>query len=330
VTTSTLPPELERLRRALRRPGDALSRASIGSVPILWNNVDQPELAPRVDAATVLTEIARTGYEGTQLGNGFPRGAALRAMLAEHGLRLAEVYASLPCSVDGPGDDALDVGRERLALLHEGGGDVLTLALDGSPERSAASGRAADPSTPRLDEDGWRRLGGVVDRVAGEAVAAGHKVAFHQHTGTFVETPDELDQLLAQTEPAVLGICLDIGHWAVGGGDPVEALRGYGDRVTHLHLKDVDAEVLARLHAGEFADFDAAIRARLFTELGAGVVDLAALLEVLVKRDYAGWLMVEQDSCWGPPAESAAIGRRVLAHELRRLGDRRTPSVAGR
>jgi inosose dehydratase len=320
VSVATVLPEAERLRRALRRPGDALPNASIGTVPILWNNVDQPDLVPRVDAATVLDEIARTGYEGTQLGTGFPRGAALQAMLDERGLRLAEVYASLPCSAAGPADDALDVGRERLELLHKAGGDVLVLALDGSDERSAASGRAADPDVPRLDDDAWRRLGKIVNQIATEAIAAGHTVAFHQHTGTFVETPDELERLLAVTDRERLGICLDVGHWTVGGGDPVEALRRFGDRVTHLHLKDVDATVLAALRAGEIADFDEAIRMRLFTELGAGVLDLAGILGALARREYAGWLMVEQDSGWGPPAESAAIGRRVLAQELRRLG----------
>ena len=330
VTPSTTPPqpvpaaEADRLRRTLRRPGDALARASLGTVPILWNNVDQPELVPRVDAATVLDDIARTGYEGTQFGNGFPRGGALKAMLTERGLRLAEVYASLPCSVDGPADNALEVGRERLALLHDAGGDVLTLALDGSPERSVASGRAAEPSTPRLDDDAWRKLGEVVNQVAREAVAAGHLAAFHQHTGTFVELPDELDALLAITDPELVSICLDVGHWTVAGGDPVDALRRYGRRVTHLHLKDVDADVLADLRAGHLADFGAAIRARLFTELGAGVIDLPAILAVLAERDFDGWLMVEQDSGWGPPAESAAIGRRVLAQELRNLGQRST------
>jgi inosose dehydratase len=310
----------EQLRRALRRPGDALSRACIGTVPILWNNVDQPNLAPAVDAATVLDAIARTGYEGTQLGNGFPRGEALRAMLADRGLRLAEVYVSLPCSVDGPADDALDVGRERLALLHEGGGDVLTLALRGSPERSRASGRTDAPETPRLTDGGWQRLASLVDRLAAESVAAGHDVGFHHHTGTLVETPQEMDRLMELTDRRSLGVCLDVGHWIVGGGDPVAALRRYGRRVRHVHLKDVDPEVFADLRAGRIPDFEAAIQARLFTELGSGVLDLMGVLSVLAKRDYSGWLMVEQDSGWGPPAESAAIGRRVLAETLRQIG----------
>jgi inosose dehydratase len=290
-------------------------------VPILWNNVDLPDLAPAVGAATVLDEIARTGYEGTQLGTGFPAGQALRDALLARDLRLAEVYLSIPCTVDGPTDDSIAIARERLALLHEGGGEVLVAALDISPGRSETSGRAVLSGTPRLTEDGWRRLAALLEELGGEAAALGHSVAWHQHTGTFVETPDELVRLMDLTDPALLGVCLDVGHYIVGGGDPVAAVEQFGARVRHVHLKDVDPTVLGRLRAGELADFPAAIRARLFTELGAGILDLPAVLAPLARLDYAGWLMVEQDSCWGPPSESAAIGRRVLGEALRRLGE---------
>lgn len=314
-------PAIVRIRRALRRPGDALPRASIGTVPILWNNVDLADLAPTVDPPTVLDEIARTGYEGTQEGRGFPRGAALREMLAARDLRLAEVYVSIPCSSDGPPRDAIDAARDRLAILHEGGGEVLVVALDGSPERSAWSARANDPRTPRLTDDGWRRLIKLVERLASDTRDLGHGFAWHQHTATYVETPAELDRLLDSTAAAgTVGVCLDVGHYTVAGGDPVDAIRRYGARIGHVHLKDVDPAVLHRLRAGEIADFGAAVRDRIFTELGAGVIDLPAILVQLAVLDYAGWLMVEQDSAWGPPSESAAIGRRVLAADLRRLG----------
>jgi inosose dehydratase len=320
VTTGTPGLERGRLRASLRRPGDALPRASIAAAPIVWNDVNVPGGVPRADAATILDEIARTGYEGTQLGSGFPRGPALRAMLVERELRLAEVYASLPCSVDGPADHALDAGLERLTLLHEGGGDMLVLAVDGSPERSRASGRASDPGTPRVSDAGWQELGRVVDQLTVEASAAGHGVAWHPHAGTFVETPAELDALLAATSDKRLGVCLDVAHWTVGGGDPVAAIRAFGTRISHVHLKDIDPLVLEDLRHGRIEDFGAAIRARLFTELGAGVIDLRGILRALAAGDYAGWLMVEQDSCWGPPAESAAIGRRVLAQALHDIG----------
>ncbi len=308
------------LRTTLRRPGDALPGASIGTVPILWNNVDLADLRHGTDASTIFDEIARTGYEGTQLGIGFAEGEALRTALAERHLRLAEVYLSIPATIDGPTADAMAIGRERARLLHDGGGEVLVMALDLSPGREERAGRASGPGTPVLTDAGWDALLRAVHDLATEVVGAGHRAAFHPHGGTFVETPAEVERLAAGLDPRLVGICLDVGHYLVGGGDPVSALRTYGDRVTHIHLKDVDPVVLDGLRTGSVPGFDAAIRARLFTELGAGALDLDGVLAVAADRDYDGWLMVEQDSTWGPPSESAAIGRRVLAAALRRLG----------
>ena len=310
------------VRTALRRSGDALPRASIGTVPILWNNVDLVDLRHGTDAVAILDEVARTGYEGVQLGIGFPEGAELRTALAERSLRLAEVYASLPTTVDGPTGDALSIGRERLRLLHDGGGDVLVLALDQSVGREERAGRADEPGTQALTDTGWEAVIDAIAAIATEARDAGHRVAFHPHAGTFIETPAEVEELARRLDPDLVGICLDVGHYLVGGGDPVRALRDLGDRVTHLHLKDVDPAVLERLRGGALGGFGEAVRARLFTELGAGLLDIDGIVDVLAGRDYDGWLMIEQDSSWGPPSESAAIGRRVLAAALRRAGSR--------
>ncbi len=314
------------LRAMLRRAGDALPRASIGTVPILWNNVDLVDLRLGTDGLTILDEVARTGYEGVQLGIGFPEGADLREALVERRLVLAEVYASLPATVEGPIPDALAIGRERLRLLHDGGGEVLVLALDGSPGREERAARANEPGTPKLTDAGWDRLIGTIHAIAAEARDAGHRAAFHPHGGTFVETPAEVERLASRLDPALVGVCLDVGHYLVGGGDPVRALVDYGDLVTHVHLKDVDPVVLGRLRDGTLGGFGDAVRARLFTELGAGLLDLDGVVGALADRGYDGWLMVEQDSCWGRPSESAAIGRRVLDAALRRAG---TSRVAG-
>jgi inosose dehydratase len=308
------------LRTSLRRPDDALARASIGTVPILWNNVDLEELRDGTNAATILDEIARTGYEGTQLGLGFPEGVALRDELAHRGLRLAEVYASISATPDGPLPGTLDDATERLRLLDAAGGEVLCVALDGSPDRDGFAGRGDAPDCPVLSDSGWSALVDLVHKLADLAAATGHRTVFHPHAGTYVETPEEVARFVAAIDPARVGICLDVGHYLVGGGDPVALLTELGPRVTHVHLKDVDGDVLERLRDGRVAGFGAAIRERLFTELGAGVLDLDGVVETLATRDYAGWLMVEQDSCWGPPAEAAAIGRRVLAAALRRAG----------
>ncbi|MFL5685614.1 MAG: TIM barrel protein [Chloroflexota bacterium] len=312
--------------RARRRSADdALSQASIGTVPILWYNAGDD---PGWDGATILDEIARLGYEGTQLGHDFPRGHALRDELAGRKLRLAEVYAAVPCTVDGPMDGGLEIARAGLRELHEARGDVLCVAVDGSTDRDLAGGRADAPGTASFSDAAWGALANMLHAIADEAAALGHPTVFHPHAGTYVETPAEIERLLAATDPDRVGVCLDTGHHIVAGADPVADLRRLGERVRHVHLKDVDPVVLEALRAGRYATLEDAVVDGLFTELGAGVLDLDGALETLAARDYDGWLMVEQDRSSGPPSEAAAIGRRVLAAALRRLG--RDDAATGR
>lgn len=307
-------------RTWLRRPTAALPNASIGTVPILWQYGDGPGTAPAIDPATLLDELARLGFEGTQLADSFPSGPELRAMLTERNLRLAEVYVALPAGADGLLPEAATIGRERLRLLREGGGEVLCVALDGSPERDRWTARATSLEAPKLSDPAWGELATFLNALAEETGEAGARFAFHPHAGTYVETPDEVERLVASTNPETVGLCLDVGHYTVGGGDPVAALEMFGDRVRHVHLKDVDPAVHRQLRDGTLDGFDAATRVRIFTELGSGSLDLMAILRELESRGYAGWLMVEQDSSWPPPSEAAAIGRRVLAHALRLIG----------
>ena len=117
-----------------------------------------------------------------------------------------------------------------------------------------------------------------------------------------------------------MGICLDTGHHIVAGADPVADLLALGERVRHVHLKDVDPDILAGLRTGAYRGLADAVRQGLFTELGSGSLDLDAVLVALAARAYDGWLMVEQDRSLGPPSESAATGRRVLDASLRRIG----------
>lgn len=289
---------------------------SIGCVPILWNNVDLPDLAPSVPYDEILDAFARLGYEGTQHGRGFPEGAALHAELSGRDLRFAELYSALPADADGLTDQADAIARADLARLVAAGGEVLVVALDGSPERDAFSGRVAD-GAPRWSAPAYDRLAHLLRELADEA-PDGVRVAFHPHTATWIEASDEVDALAARLPGTDAGLCLDVGHYLVGGGDPVEAIRRHGPLITHLHAKDVDPAVLARLRAGEISGFGEAIRQRLFTELGNGALDLSGVVRALDAIGFAGWIMVEQDSSWLPPAEAAEIGLRALRAELDR------------
>ena len=291
--------------------------APIGCVPIVWNNADQHDLAPETAADTVLDEIARLGYAGTQFGRGFPEGDELRTATASRKLRFAELYSAVTAGPDGLEDDAHEVAHRDLGRLVAAGGEVLVVALDGGGERDAWSGRVAD-GAPQWKAAAFEGLA----RLLGELVAAtpdGVRVAFHPHTATWVESPDEVEALASRLRDTGAGLCLDVGHYLVGGGAPVRAIRRYGSLVTHVHLKDVDPAVLARLRSREIEGFGAAVRERIFTELGNGALDLRGVLATLEAVEYGGWLMVEQDSSWLRPAEAAAVGGRVLRYALREL-----------
>jgi inosose dehydratase len=295
----------------------SLADAPIGCVPIVWNNADLFDLAPETAAETVLDEISRLGFAGTQFGRGFPEGDELKATLTQRELRFAELYSALDAGPGGLAADAHEVARHDLRRLVAAGGEVLVVAVHGGGEREPWSGRVAE-GAPQ-----WRAA--AFDELAellAELVAAapdGVKVAFHPHAATWVEAPDEVEALATRLPATGAGLCLDVGHYLVGGGEPARAIRHYGSLVTHVHLKDVDPVVLARLRWTEIDGFAAAVRERIFTELGNGALDLHGVLATLDAVGFDGWLMVEQDSSWLPPSEAAAVGARVLRYALREL-----------
>lgn len=291
---------------------------SIGCVPIVWNNVDVPDLAPLAPVDEILDTFVRLGYEGTQFGRGFPEGEALRAELGGRGLRFAELYSALPSGPDGLDPGVEEMARHDLARLVAGGGEVLVVALHGTADCEPVAGRLGD-AAPRWPDRAVDELADVLSRLV-EAAPDGVRVAFHPHTATWIESPAEVEALAERLPATGAGLCLDVGHYLVGGGDPVAAIATYGDLVTHVHAKDVDGAVLARLRAGELDGFGEAVRHRLFTELGNGVLDLAGVVAGLDRIGFEGWIMVEQDSTWLRPAEAAAIGGRVLRYAIREHG----------
>ncbi len=141
----------------------------------------------------------------------------------------------------------------------------------------------------------------------------GLRTVFHHHCAGYVETPDEVATLMQHTDPTLLGLCLDTGHFVYGGGDPVDALRQYGDRIWHVHFKDCHPEIAAQARAQGW-DYFEAVRRGVFCELGQGCVDFPAVVQMLRSQGYDGWVIVEQDVLpgMGTPKESAQRNRDFL------------------
>lgn len=284
----------------------------LGFAPITWNNEDLQDLGPPVPYTTVLDEVKAAGYEGTEMGDGFPRNPqALRAALDERGLTLTSAWCGLQLLGQETREADLERTRRLCALLAEVGASYVNLAHGGTPERMVFAGRTSVPGCPSLAASEWDQLAVRVSSAAEIARSAGLQATFHPHAGTWVETDKDLEALLTRTEPGLVKLCWDVGHALYGGMDPIAIVRRYPERIAYLHLKDLDGAVLEAL-GQEGAGFDEGIRRRVFTELGTGRLDVPGLLEALREIGYQGWLMVEQDSSWLKPLESARTSRAYL------------------
>jgi inosose dehydratase len=148
-------------------------------------------------------------------------------------------------------------------------------------------------SRPReLDDDGWARLAHNLSEIDAVVADQGLTLALHPHAGTLIETSEQVERAI---EAVDVGWCLDTGHLTIGGVDPVEFARSHGDRVVHVHLKDVDAEIAADFRAGRRSLVEAT-RNGLFLPLGKGDARVAEVMGALQAHGYDRWLVLEQDT----------------------------------
>ena len=272
------------------------------------------------EAEQVLAAIVAAGYEGTELGppGYLGKGESLGERLERNGLLLAGGYIPIRFCEPEHWDDDLAAMAATLDLFDDAGGDGArpVLADAGSPERQAQPGRSAGDPSVGLDETGWRNLATGLARAADLARSRGYEPTFHHHTATYVEAPWEIERVLELTD---IGLLLDTGHLALGGGDPVRALRDWHERIDHVHVKDYRRSVLNAVLA-ERADMAEAWRRGVFCELGTGDVDLRSFFDELTAVGYRGWLVVEQDRI--PRAdEDASDAAEAQARNRRWLRD---------
>ena len=262
----------------------------IAAAPITWGVCEVPGWGRVLPPSTVLAEMAELGVTATELG---PPGylptsvPELTRLLAEHGLGLVGGFYAAPLHRKSTVDDAVAVAE----LLAQAGGDVLVLA--------AATGLDGYDERPPLSDKEWATLVETTHRIAERAAAAGLRTVLHPHVGTHVETRAEVERFVHDSD---VPLCVDTGHLLIGGTDPVDLVRRHPHRVGHVHLKDVRADLAERVRQGAITYTDA-VAEGIYVPLGAGDVDLDALLTLLRDNDYDGWYVLEQDTALaGDPA----------------------------
>jgi inosose dehydratase len=290
----------------------------IGNAPCSWGVLEFDLEGQAKDADQVLWEMDSAGFEGTELGDwGFmpTEPGPLAALLKQHHMTMVGAFVPVALADEGAHKagvaEAVKVARLIAAVNPQA---FLVLADDNGavPERVRHAGRIRPEQG--LDDGGWARFARGAEAVA-RAVReqAGLRTVFHHHCAGFVETPGEVAALMERTSAELLGLCLDMGHYAFGGGDPMRALEAYGPRCWHIHYKDYDAEI-GRRAATEGWDYFEAVKRGVFGELGTGNVDFAAITAKLRAQGHEEWIVVEQDVLpgMGTPMESARRNRAFL------------------
>jgi inosose dehydratase len=267
-------------------------RDRLAGAPISWGVCEVPGWGYQLDADTVLAQMHELGMAATEFGPaGFLAEPESRAaQLAAYGLRA--VGGFLPVLLHDAAHDPLPDVDRFIDACRATGASVVVLA--------AYTGLDGYDGRPVLGEADWEVLLRNLDRIADRAGARDVVAALHPHVGTMVETGTEIERVLAGSR---IGLCVDTGHLVVGGADPVAVTVAHPDRVVHVHLKDVDRDLAARVRAGE-TTFGAAVRDGMFRPLGKGDVDLETMVRTLEDAGYEGWYVLEQDVVLDGPGDA--------------------------
>jgi inosose dehydratase len=284
------------------------SAIRVASAPVSWGVMEETDTSVWPPAAQVIEEIAAAGYEGTELGPFAyyptePR--SLKAALDSHRLTLTSAF--VPLRWFQP--DRLKADIESLMTVAR-----LLAALD-CPYVVVADGMAV-PGEPAPNDAAWRSAAAAMENIARQLLSLRLQLVFHLEAGSHLATPEDQDRLCAFTDPELVGICLDTGHYAYSFGNPRDAVRQYDNRIRYVHLKDVDAVVRERV-TQQSLDFYTAVRSGIFTPLGRGCADIAGVVADLMSLNYRGWIVAEQDillplSQPGTPLDNARASRAFL------------------
>lgn len=288
----------------------------IGSCPDSWG-IWFPQDDKQVGWQTCLDEMAAAGYKALELGpwGYLPNEAmALRQALDSRGLQLVSTTIMSDLSSQENIDQVILPTLDEMARLLANFPETKIVILMDNTYSDLWTGELTSPR--QLDDAAWKVLVDGIRTIRDRARDQyGLTVYFHPHGETHVETEAQIERLLAEVD---IDLCLDTGHHAYAGGDPVQFLKKHIDRVKYLHIKDCDMAIRAEKDA-QGLSFAAAIDRGIMVEAGRGGVDFQAIQQILADHHFDGWAIVEQDMYPAPADKPLPIAKRTLQY-LQRIG----------
>lgn len=293
----------------------AAGSVKIGIAPIGWTNDDMPELGGENTFEQCVSEMALAGFAGTEVGNKYPRDiGALQKALRLRKLEVASAWFSAFLTVK-PLEETTAAFVQHRDFLHAMGAKVIVVSEQGH----SVQGMMDTPlfeRKPVFGEHDWKRLTDGLHVLGELAKEKDMDVVYHHHMGTGVQTTEEIARLMEGTNPELVSLLYDTGHLVFSGEDPLSILNRYMDRIKHVHLKDVRADVARRVRE-EGLSFLQAVKEGVFTVPGDGCIDFAPLFRALSAAGYRGWMLVEaeQDPAKANPFEYALLARDYILRQ---------------
>ncbi len=290
----------------------------LGIAPIAWSNDDMPELGGDTTLEQCLAEASEAGFTGIESGGKFPKNSKeLLPKLEKENLKLCSGWYGAHL-LKNTSSEEFKLMRQQLNLFKDCNAPCMVFAevtnsIQGDP-RTPLSKR------PRLSKDDWKLLITRINEISKMMIDEGMPLAYHHHMGTVIETESETKRLIESTNDCVK-LLIDTGHMLFAQGNSVKLAQDFSERLIHVHCKDIRKEVLENSLKND-TTFRQAFLDGAFTVPGDGCIDYKPFLQVLQKKNYNGWLVVEaeQDPAKANPFEYAKIGFNYLSKTAKECG----------
>ncbi|HEY9803428.1 MAG TPA: myo-inosose-2 dehydratase [Leptolyngbyaceae cyanobacterium] len=293
-------------------------KVHLGITPTGWSNSDDRSIdtCPPTPYRQIISEIALSGFVGTQMSPAFPEyPKELELLKSELGLRnvkISEPWVGTRFT-EGKKAETIEEFKKQVQFMKDMGGKTIVVA----EMSNAVHLTDVDPlvKRPHFSEDEWEQLTEGLNEIGAMAKSEGMQLMYHPHIGTGVENLADIDRLMEKTKPEYVNLLLDTGHLYYAGVNPLDVTKKYINRIKHVHLKNIRSAVLEKSKSTGRSFLDS-IRAGIFTVPGDenGAICFDPILTTLAEANYEGWLMVEaeQDPNKANPLQNALMARNYL------------------
>ena len=290
----------------------------LGIAPIAWSNDDMPELGGDTTLEQCLSEASEAGYSGIESGGKFPKSSnELLPLLNKFNLKLCSGWYGAHLLKNSVKEEMNEI-RQLLDLFKDCKAPCIVFAEVTDSIQSDQS--KALSKRPLLDSVHWKIFCEKITEIGKRLEDEGMPLAYHHHMGTVIQSQEDIERLIDNTGDAVK-LVIDTGHMLFAGGDSVKIAKDYGERLIHVHFKDMRENILKK-SLKEDLSFRHAFLEGAFTVPGDGCIDYKPFLQTLKNLNYSGWLVVEaeQDPKKANPLEYAKKGFSYLLKTAKDCG----------